>query len=261
MTDSLLTMDTTDQVDPNKDYLSELVGDGKKFKDTRELAKSKAHADSLIKLHETQMDQMREEMEKLRDENMAKAKLTDLLDQWQNREKAPPQKKTKDEDKSPSMDTKQIESLIDTRLQDREQSRKQTDNYNFVKTKLIEQHGREYDKALSQQMSDLGIDEKYLNDMARNAPKALLKMLGIDENPPVRDPFRAPPRSQMNQNQYKPLTQERTWDWYQKLKEANPKKYYTRETNVQMHKDALSLGDRFEDGDFNRFAKDYRISY
>jgi hypothetical protein len=57
------------------------------------------------------------------------------------------------------------------------------------------------------------------------------------------------------------MQEQRTWDWYQKLKVSDPKKYYSPETNVQMHKDALSLGEAFEDGDFGAYAKDYRISY
>ena len=258
MTDSLLG--TTTEY-PDKDFHAELVGDGKKFKDDKELAKGKWYADQLLKTYETQMDQMRVELLKAQEENAASKKLNEMLDQLQNRSQLPPETQTLVQDKSPSIDTKQIESLIDNRMQEREESRKHTDNFNYVKTKLTEQYGREYNTVLSKQMTDLGISEAYLNDMAKTSPKALLKMLGIDENLIVKDPFRIPPRSVLNQSQYKPPQEERTWSWYQNLKETNPKKWATRETNVQMHNDAIRLGERFNDGDFDRYERDFRISY
>lgn len=256
MTESLIEKEY-----PDRDFYAELVGPNQKFKDEKELAKGKWYADELVRTYEHRMDQMREEIDSLRSKEQASAKLTDLIDQYQNRQQVPPENTTLLQDKSPSIDVKQIESLIDSRMQDRETSRKQQDNYTFVKNKLVEQYGPNYSTALSKQMAELDMSESYLNDMAKNSPKALLKMLGIEENPVLRDPFRAPPRSNMIQNQYTPQQEERTWAWYQKLKEENPKKYYSRETNVQMHNDAVRLGERFEDGDFNRYAKDYRISY
>ncbi len=257
MTDSLLGQTEY----PDRDFHAELVGDGKKFKDDKELAKGKWYADEMLKTNNAKMDQMREELLRLQEENAASKKLNEMLDQWQNRSQLPPETQTLIQDKSPSIDAKQIESLIDNRMQEREQSRKHTDNLNYVKTKLTEQYGRDYNAALSQQMTDLGISETYLNDMAKTSPKALLKMLGIDETPQVKDPFRAPPRNVMNQSQYKPPQEERTWSWYQKLKEENPKKWASRETNVQMHNDAIRLGERFNDGDFDRYERDFRISY
>lgn len=263
MTDSLLDSGLIQdpQIDPNKKYLSDLVGDGKPFKDPEALAKGKYHSDSLIKTYEVQMDQMRVEMQKLRDENVAKAKLEDLLDQWQKRPLAPPEIQDKSPSQSTQVDVKQMESLIDNRMQERETSRKQTENFNLVKAKLEETLGKNYSNSLAQIMSELDMSKEYLDNMAKNSPKALLKMLGIDSDTTVtKDPFRTPPRSQITPFAPNP-PEKRSWSWYQRLKDTDPKKYYSRETNVQMHKDALQLGDAFEDGDFGRFAKDYRISF
>lgn len=257
MTDSLLGQTEY----PDRDFHAELVGEGRKFKDDKELAKGKWYADEMLKTNNAKMDQMREELLRLQEENAASKKLNEMLDQWQNRSQLPPETQTLVQDKSPSLDTNQIKSLFDNFAQEREQTRKQTDNLTYVKNKLTEQYGREYNTALTQQMADLGISETYLNDMAKTSPKALLKMLGIDEAPKVTDPFRSPPRSILNQSQYKAPQEERTWSWYQKLKEENPKKWAARETNVQMHNDAVRLGERFNDGDFDRFDRDFRIKY
>ena len=257
MVDSLLTQDQTDD---NTDYYNLLVGEKAKFKNEKELAKGKYIADNYILTLETQMDQLRRDYEREKNENMAKAKLEDLLDQYQNRKPAPPQDTTDTVDKSPSINTKQIESLIENRMQERETSRKQSDNYNFVKNKLIEQYGQNYSNQLAQAITEFDMTEDQLNTMARSNPKALLKMMGVDPDPVIRDPFRAPPKTTISPFAPKPM-EKRSWSYYQKMKDENPRKYFSRETNVQMHRDALDLGADFEDGDFGRFQKDFRISY
>lgn len=247
-----------DQVDDNIDYYNLLVGENAKFKNEKELAKGKYIADNYIGTLESQMDHLRAELEKERSTNMAKAKLEDLIDQYQNRQKEPPVVPTPDKDKSPTIDPKAIESLIDTRLSERETLRKQQENQEFVKSKLTEQFGTDYSRYISNAMVELGMSEDQLNSMARTSPKALLKMLGADQA--VKDPFRNNIRN--TANTFTPHQPEKkTWSYWQKLKETDPKKYASRQTNVEMHKAALELGEAFEDGDFNKFRKDFRITY
>jgi hypothetical protein len=252
--DSLIVKDQTDD---QIDYYSLLVGENAKFKNEKELAKGKYIADNYIGTLESQMDQLRAELDKERNTNMAKAKLEDLLDQYQKRQQEPPAKEPI-QDKSPTIDPKQIESLIDNRMQERETSRKQQDNQDFVKKQLTEQYGTDYSRYIANAMSELDMSEDMLNQMARTNPKALLKMLGVGEQ--SRDPFRNTLRNTQVPFTPRPAEQ-KTWSYWQKMKEENPKKYHSRETNVEMHRAALELGDAFEDGDFNRFRKDFRISY
>lgn len=236
-----------------------LVGPGKKFSDQEALARGKANSDEYILTLETKFDQIREENEKLRTENMAKAKLEDLLDQWQNRQQKLPDTEPQVAEKAtPSKE--EFISLIDNRVQEREAQKRQAENYNQVKAKLQQAYGEQYASTLSSQMAELGITEQFLNQTARDNPKALLKMLGLDDQP-QKDPYRAPPTSQVRSPITQPKGEQRTWSWYQNLKNTNPKEYYSSKTNVQMHKDALALGEAFEDGDFGRYNKDFRIKY
>ena len=258
MVDSLLE---TNQVDDSTDYYESLVGENKKFKDAKELAKGKYIADNYIHTLESQMDQMRKDYLKEKEQNTARDKLEDLLDRLEKRQPDSMNIKPLVEEQKPaSIKKEDIESLVDTRIQERETARKQTENYNFVKQKLVEKWGNNYSDQLNRHMSDLGITEDYVNQTAHSNPKVLLKMLGVDDVVPNRDPF-APPRSQIRTDNFKPTTEVRDWQWYQDLKVKDPKKYYSPTTNVQMHKDALALGERFETGDFNRFEKDFRINY
>jgi len=248
------------QIDDQVDYYTLLVGENAKFKNEKELAKGKYIADNYIMTLESQMDQMRKDLDKERSENMAKANLSELLDKYQNRQQVPPENTPIVQDKSPTIDPKQIESLIDSRMSERELARKEAENYTFVKNKLIEQYGQNYSNYIANHMAELGITEDYLNSMARSNPKATLKMLGIDPDPVLKDPFRTTPRT--NMTPFTPKTQEKkTWTYWQKMKEERPKEYYSPKTNVEMHRAALELGAEFEDGDFGRFQKDFRISY
>lgn len=253
--DSLIVKD---QVDDQIDYYNLLVGEHAKFKNEKELAKGKYISDNYIMTLESQMDQLRSDLDKERNTNMAKAKLEELIDQYQKRQQESPAPQPQQQDKSPTIDPKQIESLIDSRMHERETSRKQQDNQEFVKQKLIEQFGTDYSRYIANSMKELDMSEDMLNQMARSNPKALLKMLGVGEQ--TSDPFRNNIRS--TNQPWTPKTQEKkTWSYWQNMKQTDPKKYYSRETNVEMHKAALELGDAFEDGDFSRFQKDFRISY
>jgi hypothetical protein len=259
VTDSLLE---TSPIDDNIDYYESLVGENKKFKDAKDLAKGKYIADNYIQTLESQMDQIRRDYLKEKEQNTARAKLEELLDRLEKKQTAiPTEQPIVPEQKPPSIKKEDIESLVDTRIQERETTRKQTENYNFVKQKLTEKYGANYGAQLASQMAELDITEDYLNQTARNNPKVLLKMLGIDDVSPNRDPFRQTPKSSINTTNFKPNVEVRNWDYYQKMKETNPKKYYSPQTNVEMHRDMLALGDAFETDDFNKFQKDYRISF
>ena len=81
MNETLLSGDQTPQIDPNKDYLAELVGEGKKFKTDKDLARGKYEADLYVKTLERQLDELRNDHLKLREDYTARAKLEELLGQ------------------------------------------------------------------------------------------------------------------------------------------------------------------------------------
>src|SRR3990167_9931986 len=90
MTDeNLLNPDTTDdsvQLDPDTDYLKLLTGPGGKFYDPDEkmalqkLSRGKYEADAFIPILEKRLDEIRKDYVKTREENIAGAKLQELLD-------------------------------------------------------------------------------------------------------------------------------------------------------------------------------------
>lgn len=254
MADSLL--ENEDQFDENKDYLSELVGEGKKFKTQADLAKGKAFADRHIAILERQQDALRKDYEELRQDAMARAKLEDLVTQLQSNQvtKKPTVNDTQNQ---PSFDPTQVESLIDSRIQERERSQRETDNFNMVRSKLTERYGDNYQPTLNKQIAELGLSN--IDDMARKTPKVLIRALGLDQ--PVQDnSFQAPPGSGQR---FTPSGQkDRTWSWYQELKKSDPTSYFSPKMTKQMEDDYRRLEAKFEDGDFhdNRFeAMTYNV--
>ena len=66
-------------IDESKDYLSELVGEDKKFKTPAELAKGKWHADQTIELMKKRMDDLRADFDRERQQNLTREQLESAL--------------------------------------------------------------------------------------------------------------------------------------------------------------------------------------
>jgi hypothetical protein len=256
MTDNLLDVDNTPQIDESKDYFQELVGDGRKFKTPQDLAKAKLNSDHYIKTLEMQKDELRNDYLKLRQDYEARAKLEELIDQLGKKTQLPP---TSDYtppanvDK-PGIDSAKIESLVSSKIQEHEASKKQTENFQTVKEKLKERYGANYASSLKEQIEDLGITEEFANNLARSNPAVFFRTFGLDA-PSQQQNFQTPPRStRISDNFNTKGTQQRTWQYYQDLKAKNPKLYYDPKIAVQMEKDIQTLGERFMDGDFKAYG-------
>lgn len=248
MTDNLLDPGNDTTPDPNKNFLEELVGEGKKFKTPEDLARGKAEADSYIKILERKSDELRTDYLKLQDEYSSRAKLQDLVEELKKQQLTSSNTTQANEDRTqPELDLNKIEGLVSSKIQQYETSKRQAENFELVRNKIKERFGSNYQDTLKQHMESLDLSEEDLNDMARNRPKFLLRTLGLDQ-PVVKEPFQSPVRS--SQKFVPSGAEKRTWSYYQKLKKENPKLYNDPKTNVQMQKDYIELGDAFEDGDF-----------
>lgn len=253
MTESLLTAGTDNEpvIDESKDYLSELVGPGKKFANEKELAKGKYHADLTVEIYKTRLDQLRDEYKKLHDENSAKANIQELINQAINKTNENTNAPVVQE--KPSIDMTEIESLVSKKILETKSQEISENNFRTVKNKLIERYGNNYSSVLQKQIEELGLQMDDIDALARRSPNALFRTLGLDQ-PASVDTFQSPPRSANISTSFKPTTQKRTWAYYQELKKANPKLYFDPKVAVQMQKDAIELGDAFKDGDFRIYG-------
>jgi hypothetical protein len=239
------------QIDPAKNYVEELVGEGKKFKTVEDLARGKATSDDYIKTLETTLDEMRKDFLREREDNIAKTKLQELIDQMEMRQTNSSNAETqaKELEQQKPFDMREIDSLVSNKLEQMKLSEKQEANFNTVRDKLKERYGDSYGSVIKQQIADLDISEEQLNQMARSNPKVLFRTLGLDQ-PAQRESFNAPPRSDVRSDTFSPNVQKRTWSYWQKMREEKPDLYFDPKSTVQRMKDYEELGPAFEDGNF-----------
>lgn len=237
MTESLIS-DTpvTPQVDPDKNYLTELVGEGKKFKSPEDLARGKYEADEFIRMKNAEYDKLREDYLKLHEQFKAKASMEELVDRLSN---VQPQNRdnTTDADNKPAYDPREVESLIASKYQEFETQKTAQQNFKLVQDKLQERYGDNYPSVIKQQIESLGLTREFVDDLARKHPQVLLKTLGVNDQPPT-ETFRSPPRSSVRNDNFAPHTPKRDWQYYENLRKNSPAIYTNPKTQLQMHEDA-----------------------
>lgn len=263
MTDNLLQASDQDGpvLDQNTDYLEELTKPGAKFDKTkykteleayREIAKGKVYADQLIEVKNKRDDEMRADYLRLREDNMAKAKLEELIDQLK-KERLTSSENTLNANegiKQPTIDAKEIDSLFDSKLQRYELAKKETENFNLVKSKLTDRFGTNYQNTVKQHIDSMGLSVEDFNALAKKSPEALFRTLGIDETR-KQEGFQAPTVTSQRTDITSPkFTNHKPWSYYQELKKKDPMAWLDTKTAVQMSKDATALGDAFRDGDY-----------
>jgi len=221
-----------DQTQDNKNYLSDLVGEGKKFKTPEELAKGKYFADAAISIEEINARESLEELlGQLKQQDLTSSKNTPA----------------KEVSTKPMIDQTEMESLISSRIERHEKQKTEEANLAQVRSKLKEQYGDKVSDVLKSKMNELSVSEEDINAMAKKNPNLFFNSLGLNQQ--TREGFQAPPRSAIRSQDFKPSTEQRTWAWY-KSKYKNRDFVTNKDINVQMAKDAADLGEAFYDGDF-----------
>lgn len=232
--------------DPNKNYLEELVGDGRKFKTPEELAKGKYMSDVHISTLERINDELREDLLKTREQAVAAERLQELLNKLEQNADLTSRNTPSNEDKGPGVDLTQVESLVSSKLQEMKLSEKQEANRQLVEAKLTERFGSNYKSVLKDQAKALELTDDEVNQMASNKPNLFLKTFGLDTEPKV-ERFQTPVRSEVRSSNFAPNVQKRTLSYYQNLRKENPQLYFDRKIAVQMDQDAQALGKDFFD--------------
>jgi hypothetical protein len=230
-------------LDPNVNYLEELVGQSKKFKTPEELAYGKAHSDAYIKILERQLDSLKTDYAEAKNEISARAKFEDLVTQLNKKQEVIPEPVLPNK---PEINMTEIETLLSRKIQENETQKKQRENLDMVKAELAKRFGDN----LENHLREVGLDGESAAMLAKTNPQLVLKALGVDK---AQEPgFTPPPR---NTSGFTPKPeQKRTWAYYQDMFKKQPTLKYDAKINTQMQKDYAQLGSAFEDGDFNRFG-------
>lgn len=219
--------DQTD-IDPNKNYLEELVGEGKKFTTPEELARGKAQSDLFISQIERENAELRKELD-------TRLKYEDLLTQIKQ---TPPQQPPVpgEPDGKPAMTPADVERL----LEQREQRNRATQNANIVKDKLQQVLGPNYVQQLRQKTAELNMTEEQMYNLSQVNPKAAIKLLGLDEAP-RNELFSAPPRSQLSASPQG--NNKRGFSYYENIRKQDIRGYFDPKVQNQMFSDIQAMGE------------------
>lgn len=235
--------------------LEDLVGEGKKFKTPEDLARGKLESDQFIERLKGELAGLRTELntrqtlEQLMDKMAQSGGSTDNSNQTTNNQTS---NTNGDGTQNKSFTEDDVMRIVESKLSEAEKTRVQNTNLSLVRNTLVEKYGNDYVSKLKESASHLGVDENFLQDMAKNQPKAFLKLIdseaasgGTNAQQSSNSLF-APPTGQSIRSDFKP-TAGRTKAFYDQLKAKNSSEYWSPAIQNQMHKDALSLGEKFFD--------------
>jgi hypothetical protein len=233
--------------DPTKDYFTELVGEGKKFKDEKALAFSKVMSDNHISNIESENARLRGELSK-------QVTLQDLLTEVQRVTKSPehsgaPPPPLEGTQLSPEELDKRMSALLEAKLpsvatQVEKQNRAKQNVQSVVDT-LEKVWGKDYTQKLESEMKRLELGPDFIKTLAAERPKALLKLVGVEEksegNPPVFS------GTVSTSGLGSSVTGEKTMSYYNKMKKDNKTLYDSPAIQLEKYNQALKLREKFFD--------------
>lgn len=235
-------IETTETVDETKDYLAELVGEGKKFADANALAKGKAQSDLFVKRLEAENKQMRDELARQAAELKTRTSLDEFL------QKVKEQKETgntpDNQNDQTVLNEEKISQLIETRLTAKEQAAIATANLKTVQEGLVKAYGANYLPNLEARTQELGLSKETLDNLAKTAPKAFFALLGINPDQSKKSVFEAPRGTVNPPHDTHGVT--KNYKYYNELrKKLPPDQYWSPAVQNEMFEMAKKMGDEF----------------
>ncbi len=212
-------------IDESKDYLTELVGEGKKFKSVEELAKGKAYADSAIDVLKRKLDDLNKELN-------TRVSLEQFLDKQKNPAVVTPPVVPPVEQNA-GLDDSTLEERLLKILETREAQKTTESNAQRVQRVLVEQFGDQAQHLINNKAKELGMSTQALKELASKTPTAFFRLVGVDESA-QRTPAGVPaPRQNTNSfgNQGQVVKNEA---YYLKMKRDDPKTYFKPSTTSEM---------------------------
>lgn len=217
MSESLF--DQTDEVviDETKDFLSELVGEDKRYKTPADLAKAKIHADAHIEALNRSLAELRED---LKNRGTTEDLLTAIKSLKNEPAPIPPSNHEQEQQGAkPGLTEADIERL----LAEREAKSRKTTNLNTAIGKLKEMHGENFRSVVQAKAKELGVTTEYMQKLAEDSPALFTGLFPARQ----KDVFAAPPQGQRSSVAAAFAGSGEKYSDYDKVRKADPHKYHT----------------------------------
>lgn len=234
------------QLDPNKDYSTELVGEGKKFKDIAALAFGKMNSD----VHTARLEK---ELKELREDLAKRVTLEEVLTKINQNKQAEPKVDNQDTNAKPApgLSKEELDKLIldavSKKVIETETEKQAKAAFEQVSKSLEGVWGPGWKERLDQKRQELGLGREFMTQLAGSQPKAFLSLVGVDApKSPSASPFDV---STVNTQALHNGTKSgvKTQKYYQEMRKSDPKRYHSKEIAVEMHDQAIKLGEAFFD--------------
>lgn len=217
-------------LDDSVDYVAELVGEGKKFREIKDLAKGKVESDRYIEVLTKKLDDAVKELN-------TRTSLDTFLDKM----KAPQQTQEPIVTPTPSgqpqdLDDSVLEAKLAEILAKRDQQTSAQKNMSKVTETLVAQFGDQAKLVINHKAKEVGMSPQALQQIAEQSPSAFFRLIGVQETQAqAQSPVVA--RNGVNSFGQEQNTVLRDSKYYEKMKQNDPKAYFDRKTTSQMMKD------------------------
>jgi len=238
------TTNDTQQTQTKESFVDHLVGDGKKFKDIEALAKGKLEADRHIGEITKTLDELRAELAK---QDYAK----NLLEQMSKgsetgAEQPPPVTTSSSNTENTTQSASDIESLVEKVITAKEKNKTASQNISVVGEEMQKQYGDKTAEVLKAKSLELNMSLDRLKEIAAESPTAFFQLIGVKKmGEKTSTSTGVTTQSTIRSENFNSYSQDRNFDYYQKLRKENRSLYYSPKIQNTMLQDRERLGDRF----------------
>lgn len=220
----------------------DLVGEGKKYSDQNAAAKALFEKDNFIK-------KLQQENEEARNELKARMNLEELADKvtrGYRPEQRPTNPQTPDTEKAPEKteETNTVDVAAEFEKLYEERVTKENRARNVAKSResMKSLYGADYETAIVKASEELGVSKEYLLDMAATSPDGFTRVVQSAVKPDDNRPT-TPPSSTFTPTGGSDVRKNNAY--FQKMRKEDPKRYFSKQVQVEMHKEAVRQGDGF----------------
>lgn len=224
------------------EYLNMYVGEGKKYKNVKELAKAYANADVFIETLKREKQELAEEIKQEREKYKT---LADILNNLQSIKEESTTDDTITDEKNKSLDINNIKQVVKKILEEETKERQVKELKLKTKQKLIEAFGSEQVAAdkLYKFVQDNPAKKQVVELLSITDPDSLVKLIK-DSEPTTKDTIKenvATPTShsvKTNSDMHTgvlPIT----WSEARRIRKENPQLYRTHKFQQLLHRAAL----------------------
>lgn len=216
-------------------YQDHLVGDGKKFQTTEDLAKGKFESDQYI-------ERLLREQEELRTDLNTRLTLEELLAKREAEQASNPPGTPPEGERTPiddvnhgasNLDPNEIANLVKQSLTQEQQQNARASNMAQAAEALKERWGPNYVETLRQRGRELGMTEDALDNLASESPRAFTSLV-LGERKKVQDGS-APVSSVSVTTTNASTVPGRDMKYFKELRKTDPRTYWSSRVQNEMH--------------------------